>query len=107
MNYDNLTYIIIPAFIVILIIRKIKKDPIGAAFLVLKILKVLRWILTGIVGFIYFIFPFDIIPDIIVPFGWIDDIGVILLAHTVFKIITFADKIERIKQRLEDKLRFK
>lgn len=31
-------------------------------------------------GFLYWIFPFDIIPDILVPFGWADDITALVTA---------------------------
>ncbi|MCX7677714.1 MAG: DUF1232 domain-containing protein [Spirochaetes bacterium] len=33
-----------------------------------------------IAGIIYAIVPIDIIPDLLGPIGWIDDIGVLLLA---------------------------
>jgi len=92
-------------FFIIYIARKFYKYPLDGWLFILKIIKSIRFILTGIVGFIYFIFPFDIVPDVLVPFGWIDDIGVFLLAHTVFKFISFADKIEKKKQELKERYR--
>lgn len=93
------------AFFIIYTIRKFHKDPLDGILFILKILKVIRWVLTGIVSILYFILPFDIIPDIVIPFGWLDDIGMVLLAHTVFKFVTFADKLERKKQEIEERIR--
>ena len=39
-------------------------------------------------GVVYAVWPFDIIPDLLVPIGWIDDIGV-LIASVLFAGVSF------------------
>jgi len=99
--------LIVLIFFVFYTIRKFYLDPLEGTIFILKILKVIRWIIAGIVGIIYLILPIDIIPDVIIPFGWIDDIAVFLFAHSILKFITFANKLEEKKEELEDKFRNK
>lgn len=109
MENSNELIILLAVFVlfIIYIIRKLQKKPLDLLLFLLKFLRGIRWVLTGIVSFLYFILPVDIIPDILVPFGWIDDIGVFLTAHTVFKFLLLGEKIDRKKEELKEKLKRK
>ena len=44
-----------------------------------------------IAGVVYMIYPLDIIPDILGPIGWVDDIG-LLLATCLYSAFSFHKK---------------
>ena len=50
----------------------------------------------------YFIFPFDAIPDAIVPIGYVDDIGVMAAALTAVAIHVTEETKEKARQKLRD-----
>lgn len=60
--------------------------------------KVIACIIADILALIYFVFPFDLVPDIIPVIGFIDDI-IALLAAIIFTIKTVRD---RLKNRLDE-----
>jgi uncharacterized membrane protein YkvA (DUF1232 family) len=45
----------------------------------------IRKVLIGILTLLYIISPYDIIPDFIIPVGWLDDLGVLGLLIYYFK----------------------
>ncbi|MCU0821590.1 MAG: DUF1232 domain-containing protein [Spirochaetes bacterium] len=56
-------------------------------------IKLLKRFLPWIIGFLYTIFPLDIIPDFIGGIGWLDDISVIILMLAWFvKMFKSSDK---------------
>ena len=58
----------------------------------------LRKVLIGILTLLYIISPYDIIPDFIIPVGWLDDLGVIGLLIYYFK----KGKLPRIFSRRKE-----
>lgn len=59
------------------------------------------WAKTVIVGALgYFILPLDAIPDVLVPIGFSDDLGVLAAALTVVSLYVTPE----VKQRASDKL---
>ncbi|MBW2636811.1 MAG: DUF1232 domain-containing protein [Deltaproteobacteria bacterium] len=45
----------------------------------------LRKVLIGILTLLYIISPYDIIPDFVIPVGWLDDLGILGLLIYYFK----------------------
>ena len=84
----------------IYIIRKYLRDPIEGTIAILKFFRVIRIAATLAVGLIYLVLPIDIIPDVLIPFGWIDDIAVFLTAHTIFKWLTFPQRMQNALDRI-------
>ena len=89
-------------------IKKVaKKAGIKAIYYVLILFLTLQkketpaWAKTVIIGALgYFILPFDLVPDLIVPVGYLDDIGV--LASALASVAFFID--DEIKQNAKNKL---
>ena len=52
-----------------------------------------------IAGFIYLIWPIDIIPDILVPFGWVDDI-LILISVFIYSAISYR-RVKKAKKPVQ------
>jgi uncharacterized membrane protein YkvA (DUF1232 family) len=44
-----------------------------------------RKTLIGILALLYIISPYDVIPDFIIPVGWLDDLGILGLLIYYFK----------------------
>ena len=57
-----------------------------------------RKAVIGILTLLYIISPYDIIPDFIIPVGWLDDLGVIGLLIYYFK----KGKLPRIFSRMKE-----
>lgn len=52
-------------------------------------------------SWVYFIFPFDLIPDIIPVAGQMDDLGILLLAMTLFVKLCPSDIVQYYMDKLE------
>jgi uncharacterized membrane protein YkvA (DUF1232 family) len=92
------SFLVYMAYVVIKIIR----NPFYGVIFALKILRIIRGILTFIVSVIYFIMPVDILPDFILPYGWIDDIGFVFVAYRVFSFLSFVETVEDKKEQLQN-----
>ena len=57
-----------------------------------------------IAGFIYLIWPIDIIPDILIPLGWVDDIF-ILIGVFIYSFVSYrrVKKAKESVQQIEQK----
>jgi len=51
-----------------------------------------------VAGLVYTLFPLDLIPDLLGPLGWVDDIGVLSLAF-----LTALRSYRRMKRALSDR----
>jgi uncharacterized membrane protein YkvA (DUF1232 family) len=63
----------------------------------------LRKVVIAILTLLYIISPYDIIPDFIIPVGWLDDLGVLGLLIYYFKKEKLPDIFSRRKESSEKK----
>lgn len=86
-------------------IIRIIRNPLYGAMLILSILKMIRLISALIIWLIYLIIPVDLIPDLVPVFGWIDDFASFFIAYRIFKILSFANKVEEWKDKLAERFK--